>query len=184
MFVVEVRLNGFTGETLQNFLVNQVDSNNWNEKMKYEFYLSQNNDRQKKASFTILPKPSKNQHGNGFVEFLDLYDYNYKGYRHQNLEDVYHQRDFPQSRENYLQNDLKDVKEDRILAANVLLSFEIARRVDEEEETYPLARSEVKEAIDYVMSLKRKKYDEKVIRKSDLHHLNLLFQRTKLLAQT
>ena len=179
MLVVEVRLNGFTGETLQNFLVNQVDSNNWIEEIKYEFYLSQNNHRRKKPSFTILPKPTENQPGNGLVKFLNLHKDDYKGYRHKDLEDVYHNRDFPQSREKYLQNDLKDEEEDRILAANVLLSFEIARRVDEEEETYLLTRSEVKKAIENVMSLEERNYDKKVIRKSDLYHLDLVFQQLK-----
>ena len=158
-----VCLDDYRGETLQDFLVDEVDIN-WHDKMTYEFYQSRNNDRQKIPSFTVLSKPTPNQPGNGVVKFLDLHDYHYMGYSHKYLKDVYHYRDFPQLRTDYLQRDLGNVEEDKTLAANVLFSFEIARRVDEEEKTYPLTRSEVEEAIKYVMALRGKKYDKKVIR--------------------
>ena len=71
---VEVRLDGVKGETLQDFLVNQVDCNNWKKEIKYEFYRSRNNETPIKASFVISPSPKKHQPRNGFVEFLDLED--------------------------------------------------------------------------------------------------------------
>ena len=72
MPIIEVSLDGCTGKTLQNFFANQVNSNNYNKEIGYEFYQSRNNDRRKKASFTITQNPTTNQHGNGFEEFLDL----------------------------------------------------------------------------------------------------------------
>ena len=81
---------------------------------------------------------------------------------------MYHQRDFPRLRAEYLQGHVGAVEEDCVLAVNVLLSFKIARRVDEFELKYPLTRSEVKKAIEYVMSFNEEEYKQKVILIYDL----------------
>ena len=120
-----------------------------------------------KASFRIGPNPTKDQPGNGFVDFKNLKVQDYEGHSHKALSSTYYDGDFSQSRKNYLQCDLRDVEDNETLAANVLLSFEIARLVDEKEEIYPLTRSEVKEAIKHVMSLVGEQYDQKVTLKLD-----------------
>ena len=164
MAAKQVCLDDFTGKTLQDFLVNQVDSKNWNEDNTYEFYQCRNAKKRPKKTvptFKIEPKPTSNQPGNGMVEFLN--ESKYRSYRHVTLSRVYRQTDFPQLRADYLRSNLGNVEEDKVLAANVLLSFEIARRVDEREKKYPLTRSEVEEAIKYVMSLEGAQYTQKVI---------------------
>ena len=75
---------------------------------------------------------------------------------------VYCNTDFGRFRMHYLVNDFENVVEDNVLAANVLLSFEIARR-EIIPESYPLRRFEVKETIERVISLwVDDEYDEKV----------------------
>ena len=158
MPVVEVRLAGFTGETLQNFLVNQVDCKNWKKEITYQFHRYENNTR---PVFTISPNPTENQPGNAVVKFLDGQT-RMVAFTHMDLARVYCNTDFGRFRTHYLVNDLGNVEEDNVLAANVLLSFEIARR-ERIPESYPLRRFEVKEAIERVISLwVDNEYDEKV----------------------
>ena len=100
----------------------------------YKFYQSRNNKRPEKPSFIICSNPKKYQPGNGKVLFVHLRDQSYEGYTHRDLKDVYRHRDFPQLRARCLNDNLGGVKENAVVAANVLLSFEIARRLDELEE--------------------------------------------------
>ena len=167
MPVEEVCLDGLTGSTLEDFFIELVDGKKWEEEIRYEFHQTRNNERPMKASFRISPNPTRDQPGNGLVDFKNLEVQDYEGHSHKALSSTYYDRDFSQSRKKYLQCDLRDVEEDETLAANVLLSFEVARRVDEKEKTYPLTRSEVKEAIKHVMSLGGEQYDQKVTLKLD-----------------
>ena len=162
---MEYCLNNFTGQKLQDFLIHEVD-NNWvaNEGKVYEFYQSQHQNRENKQTFTIevTGAPDNLQPGNGLVTsrksdgtyYQHSYDYL--------LHKEYSSANFPQARKEYLGNNLGNVVEDDTLAANVLLSFEVARRVQSEDHTKFLTRSEVAEAIERVMICTGTVYSSKV----------------------
>ena len=147
MPVVNVCLEGFTGKTLQEFLANQVDCQNWKKEITYKFHQDEYNTR---PIFTINPNPTEKQSGNAKVEFV--IGQNSYSWTLSTLADVYHRNNFPHFRKEYLGRDFEELMPvNDVLAANVLLSFEIARR-ERIPEKYPLRRFEVKEAIERVMS--------------------------------
>ena len=161
--IMEYCLNDFTGQTLQEFLINEVD-NKWvvNQEKVYKFYQTQHQNREDKQTFTIqVAGIPDSQPGNGKVEFRKS-DGNYYGHTHRYLYEEYSSADFPELRKKYLDDNLGNVAEDNILAANVLLSFEVARRVQSEDHTKLLTRSEVAEAIKRVMTFSEDVYSAKV----------------------
>ena len=177
---MEYCLNNITGEKLQDDLIHEVD-NNWvaNQGKVYEFYQYQNKEKKNKEKenkekkqgknktviFTIkvTGMPNNPQPGNGKVTFINSSGESIAySYRNSSLTDKYRRTDFPQLRREYLTNNLDNVVVDENLAANVLLSFEVARRVQSEDHEKFLRRSEVKEAIERMMSLSGNDYSSKV----------------------
>ena len=161
---MEYCLNNFTGQKLQDFLIQEVD-NNWvaNHGKVYKFYQSQHQNRENKQSFTIevTGTPKDSQPGNGLVTSRKS-DGTYYPHSHDYLYKEYSSANFPQLRKDYLENNLGNVAEDDTLAANVLLSFEVARRVQSEDHTNCLTRSEVAVAIERVMTCSGDVYFSKV----------------------
>ena len=138
----------FTGRELQEIFNALVGGKYWRSNVILEFSLKGD------ECFTIKPNPTRNQPGNGLVEF-STFKPSWK-----NLYFFVSNNRFPEKRQSFLQNKLSDLSFDANLFANILMSFEIARRV--EVNTYPLNREQTAEAIDVVMASSQSHYPNKV----------------------
>ena len=143
-------LDTFTGKTLHDFLIQEVDDN-WESKdgKVYSFYQTKDDTT---LVFTLQVKPESQQKGNGLLTFPQL-DVTQPKHSFLAGKKTFTEQDFPIKRKEYMDENLGKIEHDYVFASNVLFSFEIARRVDELEPNYPLTRSEVEEAIEHVMSL-------------------------------
>ena len=143
-------LDTFTGKTLHDFLIQEVDDK-WESKdgKVYSFYPTKEDTT---LVFTLQVKPKSQQKGNGLLTFL-LLDKTKPKHKHLAKEKTFTDVNFPIERKEYMDENLDKMEHDYVFASNVLFSFEIARRVDQLEPNYPLTRSEVEEAIEHVMSL-------------------------------
>ena len=110
MPVVKVCLDGFTGETLQDFLVNQVDCKNRKKEITYQFHRYEYNTR---PVFTISPNPTKKQPGNALVKFHNDQT-RMVAFTHMDFALLYRNTDFGRFRTHYLVNDLGIVTENDV----------------------------------------------------------------------
>ena len=142
----------FTGRELQEVFNDLIGGKYWRRNVIFEFSIK------REDYFTIKPNPTRNQPGNGLVEFSNLNSYSKPSWR--SLYFVVSNNRFPEKRQSFLQNKLSDLPFDANLFANILMSFEIARRV--KVNTYPLSREQTAEAIDVVMASSQSDYPTKV----------------------
>jgi len=120
---------------------------------------SKENENLSSCCFSITVNATLAQPGNGYLEFHQLEN---SKVTWKSLSSCITESDFPERRRCFLRNHLDQVDfSDVNTAVDVLLCFEIARRV--ETEHYPITRRETEKAIDAVMTLEGNHYQQQVI---------------------
>ena len=178
-------LKKFTGDEFQNYLAGLVRSPEWKPGNQFHFYLDIDDDKnahgddrsnhsddrsshsddvekdKNSAVLSITPNKTYSQPGNGYVEFHQLAATVRQDW--ELLSPWLKKEDFPSQRQAFLQKKLDQFDfSDFTTAVNVLLCFEIARRV--ETEYYPITLKETENAIDIVMNSPKIQYQPQVRR--------------------
>ena len=147
------------GHTLQRILCDDVETS-WTEKDIYFYNIPG------KLRVTIHPNPTRNQPGNGFVSFKDIKsgELKGKGFRWEELGDLVENDKFRNDYNTFMTQRLEAAYCEiglKSFAANYLLLFEVARRIEDKKSGYP-TQEQVKTAIRKVCSDDSKKYQEMV----------------------
>lgn len=145
-------IRGQSGSQLTLEMVLMVVQRKWNRGVEYNFYdcvgKSDPDDIPRDSlCFTIKPNPTSNQPGNGLVDFQS------RRITSNDLRSAVQNIDFPYIYEDYKKYEINRMDfTDLNHMACVLLSFEIARRYDPDNDTYPIDGRMTESAIRRVMS--------------------------------
>ena len=156
-------LHGRSGNDLKDVMIDLVEDKRWKKNQTYFFYnfipsgdfdeIPESED----YCFKIDAKWTKNQPGSGYIDFHQ------KPSTWSALKKYVEKPTFPNSWRDYSDNVLNKTNfTEPYNIANVLLSFEIARRVKISSDLYPVTRSMTETAIDMVMSFQEKIYPKQV----------------------
>ena len=143
-----------TGEQLEKLLLHLVKEE-WNVS-EHQFLIKD------KIYFNIEPNPTPDQPGNGCAKFL-CEENSLLACRWDDLLCEVEKSSFSKKRtgdNGFLNTELVEQPCGKWLAANILMSFEIARR--EPSERYPVTREETIEAINIVMNASENSYPNQV----------------------
>ena len=145
-------VTAFTGQGLLKRLLNLVE-NEWSSSTEHQFLINGT------ICFTITVTPTISQPGCGIIKFpnttLDCPSW-------EELTPVVSSISFPANRRRFMNETLETLPIDESFVANVLLSFEIARREEavstNTKYPYPLLRKQTEQAIEKVMNSSAEKY--------------------------
>ena len=142
-----------TGKDVLDYLRNLTENNRGNWTWQYEFYFTIPDILQAK----LFPKPTDDDPGNADLEFTYTEHHHPLPNTWDKLRGLMENKKFIDDRNQFLNQNLKTVVESfgpdpNAFAANFMLLFEIARRVDSNQEGYPITREETEAVIEKVFS--------------------------------